>query len=196
MEKGLQISEENSSGRKKYTVAKKIDLNARDNDGNTALMLAAKAGHAKVVAYLLEQNTIDPDIKNNNRQSVFDIVDETKNTELCEMLNKIRLKKQPSKFSREEIGRHIETMRQNRGLQKETTSVETQKQNQPLSAEYVIQKSKGYYKNWLFCRLNSFGFVGTVQGFIPQSSASANVSLSYPSVALFLSSPLRGEGDA
>ena len=76
-------------------------------------------------------------------------------------------------------------MRQNRGLQKETTSVETKKQNQPLSAEYIIQKSKGYYKNWLFCRLNSFGFVGTVQGFIPQSSASANVSLSYPSVAPF-----------
>ena len=118
-----------------------------DNNGNTVLMLAAKAGHAKVVAYLLEQNTIDPDIKNNNRQSIFDIVDEAKNTELCEMLNEIRLKKQPSKFSREEIGRHIETMRQNRGLQKETTSVETQKQNQPLSAEYVIQKSKGYYKN-------------------------------------------------
>ncbi len=145
--KTKENTETQISERKKHSVAQKIDLNARDNDGNTVLMLAAKAGHAKVVAYLLEQNTIDPDIKNNNRQSVFDIVDETKNTELCEMLNKIRLKKQPSKFSREEIGRHIETMRQNRGLQKETTSVETQKQNQSLSAEYVIQKSKGYYKN-------------------------------------------------
>ena len=147
MEKGLQISEENSSGRKKYTVAKKIDLNARDNDGNTALMLAAKAGHAKIVAYLLEQNSIDLSIKNNRHQTIFDIVDETKDADLSAILKKIQQRRQSPKFSREEIGQHIETMRQNRGLQKETTSVETKKQNQPLSAEYIIQKSKGYYKN-------------------------------------------------
>ena len=49
----------NNKPRPAYAVKKAVDLNARDNDGNTALMLAARNGHAETFQILARQKSVD-----------------------------------------------------------------------------------------------------------------------------------------
>ncbi|KAM3470695.1 hypothetical protein MY5147_006251 [Beauveria neobassiana] len=52
-------------------MARKVDLDSRDCDGNSALLLAAKNGHLRVVKDLLDIGKVDVNSKNNKHESAL-----------------------------------------------------------------------------------------------------------------------------
>lgn len=62
-----------------------IDVNAKDNNGMTALMWAAYKCHLPAVELLLENNA-DVNVKNNDGMTVFNLAEEGIYTEIIEAL--------------------------------------------------------------------------------------------------------------
>jgi len=49
------------------------DCNLQDKEGSTALMCACEHGHIDIVRLLLDNTNCDPDIKDNDGETAFDI---------------------------------------------------------------------------------------------------------------------------
>jgi len=49
----------------------KVDVNAKDKDGRTPLLLVAEKGHKEVVKLLLSTGKVNVDAKENNRSTLL-----------------------------------------------------------------------------------------------------------------------------
>ena len=50
-----------------------VEVNIKNNDGDTSLIMASKNGHVKVVWALLNHNGVDVSIKNNDGDTAIDV---------------------------------------------------------------------------------------------------------------------------
>ena len=60
-------------------------LNLQDQDGNTALMLAAESGRTENVHLLLE-NGADPNVNNNDGKTAYELAQENKHQEIAKLI--------------------------------------------------------------------------------------------------------------
>jgi len=65
-----------------------LDINQKDDNGNTPLHLAIKRGTARVIKYLLKYKTIDLEVKNNNYQTPLQYSVQEKGSLIKELINK------------------------------------------------------------------------------------------------------------
>ena len=102
--------------RKKYYVAKKIDLNEQDKNGETALMLAVRAGRRETFSYLAKQQNIDFSLRNKQGKSVLDIAKENNDDFFAEVLRQIETNKSSlsgKRFTSEDVKRQLSETRSN-----------------------------------------------------------------------------------
>lgn len=133
--------------RKKYYVAKRINLNEQDNNGETALMLAARAGRKEVFSYLAQQNDIDFSIKNKQGKSILDIVQESNDRFYAELLREIEvnLSELPTKrFSSEDIEKHLNQARSHLNLSEKSRSTQ-EKPKEEQTVYPQIKPKNNYY---------------------------------------------------
>ena len=62
-----------------------MDINAKNKDGETALMLASSEGHLEIVKLLLLRKGADVNIKNNDGKTALDLA---KTKEIKDLLRK------------------------------------------------------------------------------------------------------------
>ena len=111
--------------RKKYCVAQRINLNEQDKNGETALMLAARAGKKEVFSYLAQQSDIDFSLKNNQGKSIFDIVQEDNDRFYADVLKQIEINlpnRSIKKFTSEDIEKHLNQARNHLNLSEKSDS--------------------------------------------------------------------------
>ena len=129
--------------RKKYYVAKKINLNEQDNNGETALMLAAKAGRKEVFSYLAQQNDIDFSLKNKQGKSILDIVQENNDQFYAELLRQIEIKlpdRSTKRFTAEDVKKQLSETRSNI-----KTNTVQQAENKEIKGEFKRQFSENFF---------------------------------------------------
>lgn len=112
----------NNKPRPAYAVKKAVDLNARDNDGNTALMLAARNGHAETFQILARQKSIDFTVTNRAGQNIVDIIKASNDNRLKKLLEENEeIKRQTTEKKQAavlKVEQHLCKIRQNLGIQK------------------------------------------------------------------------------
>ena len=105
-----------------YAVKKAVDLNARDNDGNTALMLAARNGHAETFQILARQKSVDFTLTNRAGQNIVDIIEASNDNRLKKLLEENEaIKRQMTEKKQAtvlKVEQHLCKIRQNLGIQK------------------------------------------------------------------------------
>jgi len=67
----------------------KLDVNTKTSEGITALMYAAKGGHAEVVRVLLDRNA-DANAKDKDGKTALMLAEEEGHTEIVKLLKKSR----------------------------------------------------------------------------------------------------------
>lgn len=112
----------NNKPRPAYAVKKAVDLNARDNDGNTALMLAARNGHAETFQILARQKSVDFTVTNRAGQNIVDIIKASNDNRLKKLLEENEeIKRQTTEKKQAavlKVEQHLCKIRQNLGIQK------------------------------------------------------------------------------
>ncbi|MEI0608195.1 ankyrin repeat domain-containing protein [Brachyspira pulli] len=73
----------------RYLINSEVDIDAQDNDGNTALSIAVLSGNSSTVKLLLDYSA-DHSIKNKYGQTAMDIAKKEKNYEIIGILEHYR----------------------------------------------------------------------------------------------------------
>lgn len=125
---------------------KVLDINTRDNEGNTALMLAARNGHWETFEFLAQQKSIDFTVKNLAGQDVADIIKAGDNNRLKNLLENHKIIK--PQITAPKVERHLNDIRQSLGIIKNRPNLPAdEKQSQTTANQPAFQTGNNDFYN-------------------------------------------------